>query len=49
MANLLEAESFMFFLRHKGELPPRFASHVIKEWRFIADRAEVVSSDGTRW
>jgi hypothetical protein len=44
------AETFMFFLRHKGELPPRLASQVIKKkWRFIADLAEVVGSGGTRW
>jgi hypothetical protein len=49
MANLFEAESFMFFLRLKGELPPRHTSYAVKEWRFIADRAVVISSGGTRW
>jgi hypothetical protein len=44
------AETFMFFLRHKGELPSRLTSHAVKKkWRFIADLADVISSGGTRW
>jgi hypothetical protein len=44
------AETFMFFLRHKGELPLRFTSHAVKsKWRFITDLADVVQSGRARW
>jgi hypothetical protein len=44
------AETFMFYLRHNGELPTRFKVPAIKrKWRFILDLGRVVRSGASKW
>jgi hypothetical protein len=44
------AETFMFFLRHKGKLPSWLTSRAVKnKWEFVANLSEVISSGSTRW
>ncbi len=44
------AETFMLYLRHRGQLPARFSSAAVKrKWRFVADLAQVVESGRARW
>lgn len=44
------AETFMFYLRHKGRLPVEFTSEAIKQkWQFVRDLAGVIESGGSRW
>jgi hypothetical protein len=44
------AETFMVYLRHRGELPSRFKVPAIrKKWSFIRDLGKAVRSGEYKW
>ena len=44
------AETFMMFVKHGGELPPRFDTRTIRrKWRFIADLGKAVRRNQRCW
>lgn len=44
------AETFMFFVRHKGHLPGRFHSRHIKlKWKFVNELCDVIDSGAAKW
>lgn len=44
------AETFMFFVRHGGELPSKLNTpHIKRKWNFIAELCEVIDSGAAKW
>ena len=44
------AETFMFFVRHGGELPSKLNTpHIKRKWKFIAELCDVIDSGAAKW
>jgi len=44
------AENFMFYLKHRGDLPGKFQNPAIaRKWRFIRDLSRVIRSGKSKW